>query len=444
MANILKRFQNSILKLIAPDERVLKYSTSYGSRYIDPRYKAFCHIDINQEPNTYLPLYQYIYRSFPFFKKADDVKQYMIGTVDVTHENINIQKQINDDLNNIPIYSFKDTNTPIGHGIDTLNASLMRTAHRDGIAFGEISYIENTNEINGIILYDSIDFRFIQTSVDDYQLYYTRNGANIKIEENENFIIYRNEIDPKYLWSPTLIDGSEFFSEVLLKMVVSRKNLHLRVGAPPTINVVGVDTKESGMRNDHALKFKEMIDKLSGLWKNAVSEMDKGKSVDIFAGIPANVKLNSSTLGQGINGISEWNNDFNTIAKHAVSVTGVPAELIGFDSGSAGIGSDKFMILYDMLKSSVANQAIKLDKVTKQITDAIIYNGNYGSSALSYELDRTLNNYIDQKQVAETEEISARATAQELLNFTELVNNSDNYDRANAYAEEIGRPEWKI
>jgi hypothetical protein len=401
---------------------------------------------IDGNPRNQLTTYDAIRFAFPFFDDAISKRQALIGSFEFVSEDEKLAQEFNDWAENFKVYHLQNDKESIIDGFSNYISRRFKATLEKGMSFGEIIAAKDGMIIGAkAIPATRMDYisKVTSTSYDKYVLVYTNNlGHQVEIDtESAFFSVYRHESNENYLWGLPIAYNADWIAENLVRIMNSRRDMHIRFGNPVTTNVLSTNLGEF----PDPLAVKETINigkDIKEAHKKAVNHMvNTGAATDIFHTFPTSMKLEQSVFGGGITGLPGFTEEASFLMNLLISRTKFPADFLNFSTGSAGIGSDKFKILKDFALAQAQTEAKSLEKIIWQIAylQATAMKVN-PKSLKNLSIEWIPTDLSDQKLMGEADKISAEAVLAQIETYTMI--HTMNPQAADVYAESIGRDEW--
>lgn len=383
---------------------------------------------LNPDPRARLDIYRLTFMAFPFCTKAVNLHADMLGRWEVVGEDPSMVADLNKIMERLPVVNERGIQLSIG--ASEYAAGLLMSAMRDGMGFGRVRRSE-TGAMEGMKVYAATGFQYVPTTVTKYDLQYTgAEGIYIVDQSSKEFHAFRRKSLPECDWGLPLLYGCEFMGEILIKVLVSRKNAHVRLGNPPSLTTISVDPEKNNLVGDSQRLFMSAVNTIKEGWKEGVEHMNKtGKPVDMVFSLPAAIKMDTHMFGDGASGLTNYPPELEIYRAMLAQLLEIPVDLLDMSSGSAGIGADKFRILNGLLVSTVdRNQRLLrpyMEDISRQWLAA---NGVPPRIWSRVEFDFSEPDVSDKKLIAEIEKLTAEAESMTLDNGLKILQNSQESD----------------
>jgi hypothetical protein len=294
-----------------------------------------------EDPRMYINYSNLIYRIFPLYKRAIQLKAIFIGTIDVLQVNENkvLSKAIKAFKTKIPIY---DSNSLIAKsfGINSLNNMIVEDCCKYGMSF--VKSIRNPR--GAIIAYQIFKpdlFYFSYNSKSEKKLYYI--NSDNEIDTNEIYI-YMIQGVRGYDWGAPLIYGGRFMADSLISLINAQKNGLMRNMNPFDVTVVGLDAEKFGQLDpDYRDDIKEKLIEFRKNYVEASKKSLRGEAVNLFVNIPSLSTFNNVKGASTVSFI-----DSQTLFLYTqffCNILDVPISLILNVSGSMNTDQSKAALL---------------------------------------------------------------------------------------------------
>lgn len=377
------------------------------------------------DPRPRLNIYRLIFQAFPFCQKAVNLHTDMLGRWEIIGDDPAMVAELNGILDRMPVVNERGIQMSLG--ASEYAAQLMAGSMRDGMSFGRVMRSE-AGAMSGMRGYAATGFTYVPTSaVDRYDLQYTGpTGIYVVDQASKEFHVFRRKSLPECDWGLPLLYGAEFMGEILAKVLVSRKNAHVRLGNPPSLTTISVDPEKNNLVGDSQRLFMSAVETIKNGWKEGVEHMNKtGKPVDMVFSLPAAIKMDTHMFGDGASGLINYPPELEIYRAMLAQLLEIPVDLLDMSSGSAGIGADKFRILNGLLVSTVdRNQRLLrpfMDDISRQWLAA---NGVPPRVWSRVQFDFSEPDVSDKKLIAEIEKLNAEVETATIDNGLKILMNS--------------------
>lgn len=399
-----------------------------------------CGIDYAPEDaRSIMKLSRSAYDIFPFVRRAIKDFASMVGNVEiVAKEGQTISETLLDQMNvaakQLPILNEFDWERPHDRGVNSLVYRIIRTALRDGMAFAEDRYEEESLEYLGALIFDSGHFEYVRESMDPYRLKYR--ADQYPDLESGLFHQFGYEFSNERPWANPLLAGAGFYMHVLTSLLVAVRNINTRKGAPVELGLI--TPGDDSALQDKARKdsYTKAISELYEGMKKALKGQMNGKSTSIVAPVPMNVNL--ITKAFGVEGLNEVDHDIlGLVLMGFANLLEIPYEFIGQVLGSSGFSPERFKILFKIWGTKVDNLRESAKPVIMDVTRN--YFRSLGINPVAIEnMDLVFNtpDVLDEMEMQEIRKMKADADSQ----FTNVANVLAQIDtnEARTYLEENG------
>lgn len=410
----------------------------------DPFIRAMEECGMNEylkNPRASMPFYREAWKAIPFFDRAIHIKNSIIGIPCVTSENERLAEDINRILKEMSIFHPNIPNDPKSVGFVNLVRLLNRNSSRDGEAFSEIKYSDKRQRnFQGVCIHDAYNFDYThQPGLGNHMLKLTHSPVDGKqqefIEPSGNWIrkVYRQG---DYPWGEGMLYGSRFFANLAVRIILSRRDLHMMKGNPPVITTIS--SKEELTNSSSAFQdaFTEKVTEIKKTHGRALSLMKQGKTVDILHGFPFGIEMQQSIYGQGAQGIQSATEEIKEALWQLSHVTNTPPQFL-FNS-SEGQGSKKFEVLMTLCKSDAKEARMDAEAVGDRLLTQI-FTGQGIDISGQYKWEWQTPNLDDEKLEAEIDKTYTETAQQSLANITAITNQTTNPEEVRAaYIEATG------
>jgi hypothetical protein len=276
----------------------------------------------------------------------------------------------------------------------------------------------------------------------------TFQGSSGQVWLPELFDIAMLMTDPtvKHPWGNAMGTYGEYMMAKAVRFIEAEMNFRERVGNPTIMTTFSPDA--SAITSDAPFDPQSVKDTLGEISKLRDSLVDAhrkrlstGKGSDIVATMKTPIKVDQYAHGQGVMGGTNFPALYEIMVGQLQLITKVPSTFLGI-STAAGIGSDKFRIEKQFLEAQAGADRDKLENCIYKLTDNWLIGMKVNPKFLtSYDIKWSTPNVDDAKLKADTDLVSAQAVQAQLMNLSTILTEFDS-DRANQYAESIGKPEW--
>lgn len=397
-------------------------------------------------PRSRMEISRLIIRTVPFFRRAIEMQSQFIGTLEVVTENDELREVLEKFISEVPIRFQDNPEYSFFFGLDNYNRQLIKVAYMDGLAFSEEMYgsmgesDEDTGALlDGLMVFKSEEFDF-GTKDGKKVLVFKGNkrGKQIVVRESDHFTIFGVSFLPGSLWGLTMVDGGEFFAEILIQMLIARKNNYVRLGSPPGLNMFVLENWDGFQGGDYD-EFKNRVDEAEEKFMDAIYASQEGKAAEVFIKMGGSVKYDHKMYGDGAQGLQGFHEDFKMVVNMLGHLTGIPVEL-WLDSSAAGLGSDKYRIQNGLLSAGVNTNRGLLRPVNMRICKNYLYSiGAPPEWVEGFELRYRDLDIADEKEIADTANTRADAVSKHVDNALRLWQEMGySLDDLNRYFEQVG------
>ena len=398
-----------------------------------------------RSPRELIELYELMYYVFPFFATAMDIRANFVGCPEFTGEDEILAKELNDMAEEFPIYkvgcAYQDD-----AGLENYARRLFIENLKYGASFSELNRAENSMEVTGVTLAPSSMFNFQIAQNMKWMLTFQGSSGQVWLPDLFDIAMLMTDPTVKHPWGNAMGTYGEYMMAKAVRFIEAEMNFRERVGNPTIMTIFSPDA--SIYEQESIVKPQDIKDSLAELekFRDALSDahrkrLSTGKPSDITAINKVPVKADQYTHGQGISGAGEFSSIYEIMLGQLQLITKVPSTFLGI-STSAGIGSDKFRIEKQFLEAQAGADRDKLENAIYKLTDNWLIGMKVNPKFLtSYDIEWSTPNVDDAKLKADTDLVSAQAVQAQLMNLSTILTEFDS-DRANQYAESIGKPEW--
>lgn len=389
-----------------------------------------------------LALSRLLIRALPFFKRAIQMQADFVGRPVFHSDDPNVEKALNDWAKSVPIVFLDNMEYRWYSGLANYAAMLVRTGLTDGMAFSEEVYGE-LDDLAALMVFPTERFTLASRTTREMVLRYTDPaGYVVDVQQSDHFHAFGLSFMPGSLWGLSMTDGGEFFSELLVQMLVARKNNYLRLGNPPGLNIFTLKNHENFTDQDYE-EFKARVDETEKRFMEAIYASQQGQNAEVFGRLAGEVDFTHKIYGEGAQGLTGFREDVEWAARQLSLLTGIPPEFLGFETGSAGIGADKFRILNGLLTSTVEGiQNLLLPILTKIARNWLISSGAPATWMDSFWIEFSEPDINDKKAHEETGKLQAEKLGKHIENASKLwfELGLGDVQQINEYFIEVGLP----
>lgn len=402
--------------------------TSLGSWYQDGT-------GFISDPAQKMAVYNTISSILPFVSKAEQLHADWLGQVVIESDTDPVLAQrLSDYLSRVQVYN--EYGVRLNDGVNEYIGAMLQTMLRYGMAFGRQVSTAGGGD-NRLHIYSPMDFGYQQEGVGRYVLEWQPPiGGLYRVDEaNPDWFTLRRKYLAGHNWGIPMMYGGEFYAELLIRTLIARKSAHVRLGNPPSLNILSFDDASDMLPADQEA-LKARVDDLRSKWESAMRYSDEtGKPVEIFQTFPTSVKFEHKMFGEGITGLTNVPQEIDHYTRSLMQYCMIPLDLLDESSGSAGIGSDKYRILNGILTTTISRHQALL----KPVVDRVVINALVALKVNPSMWGRLSWKYLetdlsDEKAVAEIEKLKADTDAVRIANAVEIALNVENgNDAAQAY-----------
>jgi len=139
-------------------------------------------VEIATDPSPKLKIYRAVNWAFPMFPRAVQIKSDLIGPMVYASDDKGLENRLNDFGEAFKLFNFMNNEEVITKGISNFRNLLFETGLKDGMGFGEMVEGE-ADSIDGITVFDSMDFEHLTLDGRQSRLFFRRNGRIMPIAE---------------------------------------------------------------------------------------------------------------------------------------------------------------------------------------------------------------------------------------------------------------------
>ena len=397
-------------------------------------------------PRSKMEVSRLIIRTFPFIMRAVKMQADFVGKpivlpkADTGEMGKKVKMTLDEFHKTMPIQFVQNPDYKWYTGMANLTSMIVKGALMDGMNFFEEMY--NGKQFDGVVVYPTERFDMYARDKRFMLRYTAPGGLSTDVEQSDHFHAFGLSFMPGSLWGLSLTDGGEFFSEMLVQMIIARKNNYTRLGNPPGLNIFTLENYENFTDPDFE-EYKARVEEGEKKFMEAIYASQNGQSAEVFMKLLGSVKFDNRMYGDGAQGLTGFKDDVEWTARQLSLLTGIPPEFLAFDSGAAGIGADKFRILNGLLTSSVEGIQNMVEPIVKRIDRNYLISIKAPSEWLdAFDIGFSEPDINDRKADAETENTRAQALGQHLTNASKLwfELGLGDIDQLNAYFREVGLP----
>ncbi|NIV12900.1 MAG: hypothetical protein GWN62_16950 [Aliifodinibius sp.] len=401
------------------------------------------------DPRPKLAVYRAIAWAFPFVDRAISIHADFMGAPRIETDNDQLKARIKKFWTDFKISGEMKSEFDTDRTMQLFARELLKSTLRDGLQPYEIE--GKGKMVDGARLFDAAQYDFVKDDKKDiYNLIRINGdgqGKNKIVRNTDRFNLCKLNRSTRFLWGLPLIYNAEFYAEMLLRVMIARRDSHIRLGNPPSITTVGYDLPKDIMDKDLQAKIltdvKDRVKDTIDGYKSALARMyHTGRPEDMVLMTPGGLRIDSKMFGQGAPGIQGYPDEYELYALQIALTTDVPVEFLGIRGASAGLGSDFFRVMKEILNTRKTYHQHVIGTHIKAITDEFLIGESVAPGQIEgYEIAWSEPDISDEKLIADTEKVEAETFALQSANYADLLLNIGR-NEANVYAEQIGRPEW--
>jgi len=444
------KFRKYVSGLISPEKQVNKYAhweqgqgTGYYQTAVAHKLQELISGKLNYDstdPREQMRLAKILIENIPPLKRAVQLQSDFLGSVRFGSDDPKLKDILNKWADTLPVKNPLNTDYSFFKGMTELTRQSMRVALTSGMSFMEELYGER-DLMEGVTLFDSNNFTYQQDGNKQRLVYDQPMGGRYFIEKSDHFHVFANTFQPGSLWGQTMVSGGEFFAEILIQMLVAVKNNYIRYGSPIGMNVFSLDAKGETMAPQDVEVFKTAVTDIQANWMKALRGAELGERGEIVASLPGDVKLHHSTYGAGVNASQGQMDDVGAILRHVAGLTGIPVELLSFDTGGEGFSGEKWRVLYSILNVKMETARHTMELIVRQIARNYLISIKANPRFLdAFWVEFESLDFANDKSQAETELVRAQAIEMNIKNalavFQELT--SGDPDAMRRFLDAVG------
>jgi hypothetical protein len=421
--NTWDKFRQNVAKMIAPKGQTSKGWDGSGAGFyssgVAHKLQKLIDGSLNYDssnPRDQMAVARLMVENIPPLKRAMQLQSDFLGHVRFGSDHPKLKAYLNEWSESLPVRSPLNIDYVFTKGMTEFVKGLMECSMKTGMGFAE-EYFTEENKADGVVLFDPKCFNF-QLEGRVQRLTYSPpiGGGIIYIEPSEQFHILRNKLSTSSLWGESMVSGGEFFGEILIQMLVALKNNYIRYGSPIGINLFTLKP-DASMAPDDYQKFVDGVNNMENAFMSALRDSELGARKEIFGKVPGNVDFTHSTYGQGLNPMTGQSEDILVILRQVASLTGIPVELLSFDSGGDGFSGEKWRVLYSILNIRIETYRNSIETIVRSVTNSHIVTMGLPSRWLdSYWVEFDSLDFSNDMTQADTALKRAEATAKEIEN----------------------------
>jgi len=376
-------------------------------------------------PRDQMRVAKILIENIPPLKRAVQLQSDFLGSVVFGSDGPKCKEWLNKWANDFPVRNPLNTDYAFLRGVSQYSRQVMRNSLTTGMAFSEEFYDESMKQ-SGAVVYDSTDFDFVSDGIKEHLVYKSKTGGTQWVQQSEHFHIFLNTARPGSLWGESMVSGGEFFAEILIQMLVAVKNNYIRYGSPIGINIFTLKDHTKYSSGDLA-EFSERIGAIETNFMKALKDSELGARGEIFGRIPGEVSYEHRTYGEGISPMTGQLDDIQKILRQVSGLTGIPVELLSFDSaGQDGFSGEKWRVLYSILNVKLETARNQMEPTIRKIAQHAILSEKMPAQWLDrFWVEFTSLDFANDKTQAETEFTRAQAIEKNIANalaiFQELT-----------------------
>ena len=407
---------------------------------------------LGQSPRDRLGVYRALFETVPILPQAVDWTRFAIGKMKLVSEDKGLQTILDEFQDGFQIKNENQNEFNFYSGLSNFIVDLSDFSQRDGMAFGELFRDGNRGPVQGVVTRDaSLFYPQSQDGGRTVQLIFNSFDGPVTIQDSSDFIGYSARRDPRFFWGVPLGYGTEKAHEDYLRRVLANDGTMMRIGYPPTVHVLSADVENIEMNptlmgqltggvDANGVEQKGMKDQMADAYSSGVkNQTQRGRSFDMWALLAGKTKYDQHVHGAGLPLPNNYPEESEMNMKQIARRGGIPLSFYDFNLGAVGIGSDKFRQDTKKMISVAEHHRPRLDRPTKQITDAFLVSiGAPESSFTNYRTEWETPSLENFKEKAETKKIEAEGTKVELENYLILRDQGATVEASN-YAAQIGR-----
>jgi hypothetical protein len=437
----------------------------YG--YQNPILKVLGTQQDNEDPRVKLPTYRALTHNLTIIQRAIGVHRDFIGSPQIVvgeKGNPRAVAILERFWADTPIYGSRINPIAADKGIGSFVTQMIDSTFGDGSQFTRLMQEPTTARVNkapieGIRLFDSIDFDYVQDPTDLERVllsYVSPNLGQIYVTPEMGYSEFHFEIDRRYPWGKPIAYGAEFFARQFIEFLIAHVDGTKRKANPIGITLIGfkepprggmVDTKQ------YAAQAQILIDEtrsIKDVHKSAIKQnKTTGQPQDEILILPGDVSLSSQFYGAGIDMPPNFEEMATVLLDNLCNGLNTPFMFLGRDQGGGGLGSSLFNYQKQVLCLSTDNERRLLENnCLNRINAAVLAQNSIQITPDTYSYEWITPDLSDEKLEAETRKLDAEAVAQELINITTISTSlsgvADPTQAQNDYADEIGRESWRV
>lgn len=375
--NVIDRFRLALSRVIAPaTEKTYPTRTGWDgsgtgfyqtqvAHKLQKLIEGSLKYDSN-DPRDQMRMARLLIENIPPLKRAVQMQSDFLGGVHFGSDIPQLKDALNDWAAKMPVKNSLNTDYSFFQGMTEYTRQMMRNSLTTGMSFSEEFYPEATAPLDGIVVFDPANFTFVQDGTKQRLLYTSTSGVQAFVDPSDHFHVFGNTASSSSLWGQSMVSGAEFFGEILIQMLVSLKNNYIRYGSPIGINMFSLKPDATMTTGDFE-KFVEGVNRMETAFMQALRDSEFGARSEIFGKMPGDVKFEHSTYGQGLNPMTGQAEDIASILRHVAGLTGIPVEMLSFDTGGEGFSGEKWRVLYSVLNVKMQAARLAMEPIVTQI-----------------------------------------------------------------------------
>ena len=343
--------------------------------------------------------------NIPALKKCVDLHANFVGDLQIISTNEALLEAVRPWADEVPIRFPENPEIEHFFGLGNYAKQLVRTAQRQGMAFSEESYeYGDDGTMDGLIIYDSMNFNFIPRGRKKVLQYQESGGMPIIIDTtSRHFDLFGMQFLNSKLWGITMVHGAEFFGEILIQMLVALKNNYIRDGSPVGVNVFKLKD-HTDFTDDDMDDFAAKVQTIADAMMKALKDAEIGKRTEVFNQIPGEVDIDHWTYGAGLQNATGREKEILMVMSQMIGTTGIPIDLVMSSMGGGDWSGEKWRVLYRLLLSSTSTtHGLLIPRMKKRIQNYIVSARHPGAWMDDFNVGFTGPDFTNTKEKAETE-----------------------------------------
>lgn len=407
------------------DLQQFKKTVSHHARTVAHKLQTLFNDCANYEsnnPRDRMKLARLIIRNIPMLQRAVNLTADFVGSVEFYTDNEQLQEVLDKFATSVPIRFQDNPDYPYFFGLDNYVKVRVKTALTDGMAFSEEYYSgENMTEWEGLVVMKTESFNFEKDGNRMVLKFYPANGQPITIDPAApGFDVFGVHFMPGSLWGLSMVDGGQFFAEMLVHMLVARKNAWINHGNPLEMLLFSLSNYSDFKPKDWEL-FHEQTDKIAEKLVDGLRNVEKGKRALVDGVLPGDVTMQNTGYGTNSRPLSGFSDDVEMVLRQLAALTGLPIELLGFDTGGDGFSGEKFRVLYRLLRGTIkAIHGLEIPRLKKRCDNYLLAMGYPPAWLDQYTVGFSEPDFDSEKEVAETDKTIAETIQMHFANLETL------------------------